>query len=118
MLINFQNVEQLIFYDKKVQQLLPEWSVLFHKWRLTVKSGVSAKDVLIDFLNGVTAEQLDRLNSYFGLPVSVQKVDISLVNNVTIDINELYDYNFSGYIISMARDDNLIYLCGWRWLIF
>ena len=113
MLLTLQNVEQLIFYDKKVQQLLPEWSVLFHKWFLAVKSGLSAKDVLIDFLNEVTSEQLAKLSSYFQSPVFVEKIDISLVNNVTTNIDELDKYLNDNYI-SIAREGDLIYLCRWR----
>ena len=113
MIINISNVEKLIFYDKKVQQLFPELTSTFQKWAIGVRSGINsiAKDALLEFLEKVTEEQLKKLESYFSSPVSTEKQDKHLIKNSVINIKDNYDFNWN---VSISRDDELLYICCWR----
>ena len=115
--LSFQNVEKLIFYDKKVQRILPEFSDIFAKWTQNAKLGLNSKNILLDFVNSIIPEQVERLRSYWGSPVSVQKLESGLVKNNIVTIDKLHDYleetsDFGN--LSIARDGELIYICNWR----
>lgn len=118
--LSADNVEKIIFYDKKAQQILPELSQVFAKWVLGVRTGINsiAKDALLDFLNSVTTEHLDRLGSYLRSPVSVRKIDPRLVKHFETDVYCLKGEleNMSGFQgnVTVAREGDLIYLSMWR----
>ena len=104
-----QNVEQLIFYDKQAQRLLPELADLFCNW-------LGNKSARLEFINMITQAQLDKLSSHFGSPVSVQKLDYHLVNNAAVHVNELEDYLNSSESknVSIGRNGEQVYLSSWK----
>ena len=62
--INLQNVEQLIFFNKETYKLFPDSKVYFDQWMLaqripSLRSLV--KRSVIDFLNSVTDEVIEIL---------------------------------------------------------
>lgn len=120
MILSINNVEKIIFYDKKVQQTLPELSHIFDKWTLGVRTGINsiAKDAMLDFLNKITPDQQDRLGSYFDSPVTVQKINSCLVKLLETDVYHLEDnLNVEEDFlrnVTIAREGDSIYLCLWR----
>lgn len=119
MILKFNNIESIIFYDKKVQQILPELLPIFQKWTFGIRSGARsvAKDALLDFINKITPEQLDRIGSYLGTPITLQKINPNLTKIIETDINNLNKdleiNNFHGNV-NITRRGELIYLCLWR----
>jgi hypothetical protein len=117
--LNINNVEQLIFYDKKVQQILPEYSQVFHKWTLGIRTGITsmAKDALLDLINKLTTDQIKRLESLWGSPVILQKLDSSTLYSFTVPIASLQERlneMIEPWNVSFARDESQCYVCTWR----
>jgi hypothetical protein len=118
MRLSLENVEQF-FYDKKFQQVLPDLAPVFQKWIFGTRSGIRkvAKDALLDFLNGLTPDHLDKIGSYLGSTVSVQKIDTHLVRCIESDVytleNKLNVNNLGGNFIVTRKGDQ-VYLCTWR----
>jgi hypothetical protein len=116
--LNLQNVEELIFHDNKVQDLLPDFNYLFYQWRLARLSSTLkalAKRSLIDFLNGLTNEHLELLAIYFGTKVTLDKVDSHIVRNYIFEIDKIDLDKVEGYQnFSVFRDKDRLYICFWR----
>jgi len=116
--LTFQNIEELIFFDNKVQQLFPEFSFIFNKWILGTRSGMKsmAKDALFDFINIISNDQLDKISDYWGLPVSLQRIDSSIVKNIIVNKENLQDKlcELDDWNVSIARKDDQMYLSCWR----
>lgn len=118
--LSYQNVSDLVFYDKKVQQVLPELSGVFRKWTLGMRTGLNSiiKDALLDFLNDITTEHISKLEEYWGSPVVVQRLNSCIVKNEkhTLDVlgsclNNIGDEYWN---VSISQDDDLIYISFWR----
>ena len=112
MKISIANVEKLIFYNKALQDKIPEMAHIFKKWRLGIKSGVKnmAKDALIEFINNVTNEQLGKL---FDFPVRIERLNSHIIKNSVTNIYDDIDFS-DGFNISIFRQGELIYICEWR----
>lgn len=86
--INFSNVEQLIFEDEKTHRLFPAYfSSYFETWKLGKRLPMlrqMGKEALLDFLNHVRDEHLEALEEYFGERIAVEKLNYSTVRNVKI----------------------------------
>lgn len=118
-MINLQNISKLIFEDKKVQQLMPEFSGVFRKWELGIRSGIDSivKDALIELLNNIDDTQVERLSNFWGKPVTVSKLnsritrDLRLpIDSAEIVLNEIEEqWNFS-----ISRDGDTSYISLWR----
>lgn len=117
--LNINNVEQLIFYDKKVQQILPEHSQVFNKWTLGIRAGITsmAKDALLDFINKITTDQLKRLEGLWESQVILQKLDSATLHSFTVPIASLQERlneMIEPWNVSFARDEDQCYVCTWR----
>jgi hypothetical protein len=113
-ILSYKNITNLIFYDKKVQQILPELSQIFQKWIIGTRTGLNsvAKDASLEFLDNLSQNQIEKLANYWGSPVIVQKTDSNIVKNYKFlldDINIVGQWN-----VCLARKDNQIYLSLWR----
>lgn len=119
--INIKNVEQLVFRDKAVRDLLPEHRHLFDQWRLSQMSPLLrqvGKRSLLDFLIGVTDEQILALQRHFNDSVTIDRLDYHTVKNFECDADGLEDllnevqpeYPY----FSTFRKGNRIYISFWR----
>jgi len=118
--INLENIEELVFYNKAVQQVLPEFSNTFHTWglgkRVPALSGLCQK-AIFEFFDGLTDEHIERLEKYFKTEVKVVKTDPHLVKNgefylecAQCEVNE-----FDGYENwTVWRDADRLYILSWR----
>ena len=119
MIISYKNIENLIFYDKKVQQILPEMSSIFCKWTLGIRTGINSmvKDALLEFLNTITTEQIEKLSQYLKSPIIIQKTESHIVKNIQSNITNL-ECNLNDiseeWNIVATRSDDLIYISCWR----
>lgn len=118
--IDFQNVEDLIFRDKKIQALLPELTPAFNQWKLVQLAPYlrSLKQrVLLDVLNSLP-NYTTRLQEYFGDEITINKLDYMLVRHMETSVNcshldEAPD--MGGYSGMCAhRDKERIYISFWR----
>ena len=120
MIINLQNVEELVFYDKKLQLLIPEFNHLFSQWSLA-KRVPALRSLglrsLMDFLNDLTDEHKKIMESYFGIGITVDKMDYHIAKHYDCTLEEAENKlntiggfsNFSSY-----RDGNHLYISFWR----
>ena len=121
--LNFQNVEELIFHDRTVQGMLPTHMFsLFEQWRLAKQLPMlrsMGKQSLLDFLNGLTDDDVDILEDYFDEKIVVEKLNYSVVKSLKIPLKEsnichdLCEILGFGYF-STWRDAEHLYVTFWR----
>lgn len=120
MILNLQNVEDSIFFDKKVWNLLPEFRPLFEQWALSKRvPGMQnlGKRCLIDFLNSLEKTHLDKLEEYFQDIIVLDKIDYHTVQNYNGNIEEFQSdlCKFEGYSDILAyRNGDRIRLTFWK----
>ena len=117
--INIANVEELIFYDKNIPPLIPEFNQIFKFWKFGTVYGIRSlsRQALFDFLNSINGKHIEILKNYFKVDISVDNIDHHIVKDFKVPIAEadcailgLKGYrNFTTY-----RDDNYLYICFWR----
>jgi hypothetical protein len=121
--LNFSTVEELIFYDRAVQNLLPPHMFsIFEQWRLAQRVPFLrdiGKQALLDFLNGLGDEHVAILEDYFGEKIFVERLNYSMATNVRIPLNEstlckeLCEIEGFNYF-STWRDEDFLYISLWR----
>lgn len=99
--INLNNIEQLIFFDKKLQVLLPEYRHLFDQWQLGQRvPGMKtlAQRSILDLLNSLNKKNITVLEEYFKNTIVVEKINHKLVAGHNWHLNEDDKLcQFSGY---------------------
>lgn len=120
MILNLQNIEDLIFFDKKVWNILPEFRPHFEQWALSKRvPGMQnlGKRSLIDFLNSLEKPHLDKLEEYFQDIIVLDKIDYRTVQNYNGNIEEIQSdlCKFEGFTdFSIFRKGNQISLTFWK----
>ena len=123
LVINIQNVEEVVFLDKKLQEKLPEFRHLFDQWRLSKMSPALrhlGKRSLIDFLNKIKKDHINILEKHLQTTINVDKLYTNIVRNDFFDIfsseEELNNAdwtdaypNFSTYV-----SGDKLYVSFWR----
>lgn len=119
MIINLQNIEEIIFFDKKIQSLFPEFRHLFDQWqlgkRVSEMSNLGQRSI-IELLNSLEEKQILKLREYFG--------DIIIIDKINHKIVEFYDFNledenvlckYTGYRdFCLHRDKDTVNVSLWR----
>ncbi len=121
--LNFSNVEELVFYNKELQQQLPmHMFSMFEQWRLSQRVPFlreMGKQAMFDFLNGLDEDHLAILEEYFGDKIIVEKLNYNIAQNFRIPLNEttlcreLCEVEGFNYY-SMWRDEDFLYISFWR----
>jgi len=115
--INLKNVEEIIFFDKKMPEILPEFRHLLDQWRLgkmiPALGGLGSKSVL-DLLNSLQKEQIKRLEDYFGTSIIINKISSSIVRNHTIKANDTLCGFTEFKEFSISRNSKEVSLTFWR----
>jgi hypothetical protein len=122
-IVNFSNVEELVFYDKNLQNILPDHMFgFFEQWRLSKRLPFLrnvGKQALLDFINSLNEEDINILELYFGEKIIVQKLNYNIVENLKIPLNnaqicealcEIQSFNY----FSTWRDEQFLYISFWR----
>jgi hypothetical protein len=121
--LNFSNVEELIFFNKEVQNLLSiEKFSIFEQWRMAKRiSFLSSigKQAILDFLNTLNEEDIFILEKYFNEKIEVEKLNYTVVHNLIIPISESHICNYlcktEGYnYFSTWRDEENLHITFWR----
>ncbi|MCK9458568.1 MAG: hypothetical protein M0R80_02930 [Proteobacteria bacterium] len=117
LIINFNNVENLVFYNEKVQALLPEFIHLFNSWKFAVKNPSFrslGKRSIADFLNHLTEDNIEVLTKYFGDKIQIDRIDYHIVKNseYSVDTTEVLQDAFSNIVL--FRKNNHLYVSSWR----
>jgi hypothetical protein len=122
--LNFSNVEELIFYDRDVQNKLPPHMFsVFEQWRLARRVPFLrdlGKQALLDFLSGLNEEEdVLILEEYFGEKIIVERLNYNVVENIQVPLNEstickeLCEIEgFNHY--NVWRDADFLYISFWR----
>ena len=122
--LNFSNVEELVFMDRDVQELLPPpMRVYFEQWKLAKRVPLLAqigKQAILDFLNALEDDQILVLEEYFGERIFVERLNYLLSMNYKIPISEADEMcqtlcKIEGaYYFSTWRDAEYLYITFWR----
>lgn len=118
--INLQNIEQLIFYDKNVQFILPEFRHFFDQWSLGQRIpalNTLAKRSVLDLLNSLNEDQIAKLEEYFKDTILVDKIDNRLVAHYKTSTNDENNEfcKFSGYRdFCLTRKGDQVSVTFWR----
>ncbi len=118
--INLQNVEELIFYNKAAQQVLPEFRNIFQTWglgkRVSALKNLSQK-ALFDFFEELKEEHIHRLEQFFGTAIKVVTTDPHLVKHYSFTLDEAEDamneLALDGNFF-VWRDCSRVYISFWR----
>lgn len=118
--INLQNVEELVFYNKALQQQLPEFRNTFMSWglgkQLSALKHLCQKSIF-EFLDGLSEEHIKKLEDHFGTDVRIVKTDPHLVKNgdFSLDCAQCELNEFQGYENWFVwRDADKLYVSSWR----
>lgn len=102
MKINLQNIEELIFYNKKVNSLFPEFRHYFDQWQLGQRiPGMKtlAQRSVLELLNSLNETHVSKLEEYYQ--------DIILVDKINHNLNENYEWN-------LDEENNLCKFVGFK----
>lgn len=115
--INLKNVEEIIFFDKKIQELFPEFRHFFDQWRLgkTIPAlGGLGSTSVIDLLNSLNSNHVETLEKYFGVRIVLNKLDPNFVKNHSFSI----DGDLCGFMgfqdLCAYRNKDKVFLTLWR----
>lgn len=116
--IDFYNIEEKIFLEKRLQQLLPELKPLFDRWNFAKSNG------LFTFLKSVENQLLDSLSEghtsiiseYYKEIVIIKKNNINMTKNYSYYLNEDFDLHKSTEYrdFCIHRDKSNISFTFWR----
>src|SRR5205809_958229 len=113
MLINFQNVEELIFFNRDIQEELPEFKSMFEQWAIGIKSPLFKKvanKAKLELLNSLTHEHVLILEKYLKEQVFVAHLNYKITQDYTCEVKDLecflwdYDGFDDNYNISREGD--------------
>ena len=120
--LNFSNVEELIFHDRKVQSRMPAQFSNFEMWRIAKmipSLRPTGQQAVLDFLNTITDEEQEVLEAYFDEKIVVEKLNYSISLQIKAPLNEfglceelcqIEGFNY----FSTWRDEDFIYISFWR----
>jgi hypothetical protein len=91
LVLNLNNVEEIIFRNKRLQAKLPELRGYFDQWHLAVRHPflkAMGKQAVIDLLNALNDKHAELLQLHFGMPVTIDKLNNRVVRNYEFSIDE------------------------------
>lgn len=118
--ITYQNIEQLIFCNKELQDKLPEFKGLFNTWTFASKQSslkLTAQKALLELLRKLGERHITVLKEHFGTEVSVEHMGVvynfrlpleeaeTLLNTMPTVLKESY---------FVYRDESTLYVSMWR----
>lgn len=113
MLINLLNAEELLFFNKKVFEALPQHINYYYQWRMAQMSPALkniGKKAVADFINLLNNKEVEILEKLFEEKIVLEKFNKNSVINTEFSINDTENqnlceyYNYSGFAITMNKD--------------
>lgn len=120
--INFSNIEELVFQDPQLQRKLPRLFNYFEQWKLGIRVPYLrdiSKQAILDLLNGLTEDDQVIIEEHLKDRVVIEKLHYNVVLNLTIPIEEnqicskfceIKGFNY----YDISRDDEFLYVTFWR----
>jgi hypothetical protein len=119
--LNIQNIEDLIFNNHKIRNLLPDLRHIIDQWTLSKYGMLRSLKLrsLADMLNSLTPEHIKLLEKHFCDTIAIDKIDYNIVKNIIISLepNEIEKVlpSFNGFDnIAISRDAKQLYISFWR----
>jgi hypothetical protein len=118
--LNLNNAEELIFHDREVQKLLPEFQYLFNQWKFAFTNpGFRSmrKKSVMDLLDKLTDEHVEILENHLQSEIAVKKIDYHIIKNCEFGLDEAQSEikGMEGFpYFSISRDKDHVYLSFWR----
>jgi len=118
--LNLVNVEELIFYNQRLQVSLPKHRHLFDQWKLAKMSPSLrslGKRAILDFLNDLDEESLKILENHFGCKITLSRVNYCLISNHSChpdEAEEILNKMEEFVDLTIYRDENHLYLSCWK----
>jgi hypothetical protein len=120
MQINLMNIEDLIFNDRELQKLFPEFVGEFDQWRLSQRvPGLKqmGRRSVVHFLNSLKGEHIERLENYFGDSIVLDQLNDRIVENRSADLDALEGElcEIAGFQeFCLYRDQDKVHISFWR----
>lgn len=89
--IGFHNAAEILFQNQLVKSSLIRHKHLFDSWELSQKIpqmrslGIRS---IVDFLNNVTNEEIEKISEIFKSPVEIMKIELNSYKNISGEIND------------------------------
>ena len=83
--IGFHNAAELLFQNQLIKNEFPKFKHFFDSWAMSQKvSHLKSLGIrsVVDFLNSVTKEDVEKISSIFKMEVSIMKTDLSAYRNI------------------------------------
>jgi len=120
MQINLLNVEELIFSNKKIHKLLPEFAHCFDQWKMSKRIPALknlGRQALIDLLAEISSEDTSKLELFFKEKITIDKLDNQIITNQITTCDKLQEIlckqvDFQDFCIS--RKGEQVYISFWR----
>lgn len=119
--INIKNVEELIFYNNRLKNILPDFDQLFKQWAMGKRfpkfKNLSQKS-LLQFLDLIKDKHIKILEKHFDSKIKIEKLDYKIAKNLQSSIKEI-EKNLcamEGFAdnFSISRKKDQIYISFWR----
>ncbi len=119
--INFQTIEEHLFFNKELQKKLPEFKDIFQQWANGIRNPLFsqlAQKAKIEMLEKIDQSHIQIMEDYFQEPVRIQEINSKLTHHVTTKIEDvdcfLMDYKNIDDNILISRSKDSIHLTFWR----
>jgi len=119
--INLKNIEELLFKNNDVKNLIPELRHIFDQWLLSYRFPIlntMRKQAMMDLLNSLDKIHVNKLETLFGDKVVVDKLDFHTIKNLKLSINDSIGNELTKYEsysnITMNRKGDQVYITLWR----
>jgi hypothetical protein len=118
--ISLQTVEDLIFYNKDIHNLLPDFASMFQSWAFGKRTGLQhiIQKALMEFIQKINSEHINILEVYFNAKIILEKTDSSIVRNYECNVDDLEQFlnNMNEFQnnLSVVRESEQVYLSFWR----
>lgn len=119
--INLQNVEELLFKNSKIKNLLPEFQHIFDSWAISYRIPAfksMRKQALIDLLNSLDGTHIEKIARTLGDMVFVEQLDYHVIKNFDFSVSDPIEEELTKYKsynnIAVSRNANKVYISLWR----
>jgi hypothetical protein len=109
--INLKNIEELIFFDKKLQDLLPEYRHIFDQWQIGQRvPGMKSlgQRSVFELLNSLGKKEISVLQNYFNDIIVLNRINNKIVDHYQSffdDQNDLCQFfDYKDFCLTMDKD--------------
>jgi len=117
--INLKNIEQIIFMNKQVRALLPEFRYIFDQWEMSHRiPGLRAmgQKAMLDLLNALKPEHNVKISEILNDEIEVNKLNNKIVEHYDCNVEDYGELcRFADYKdFCLYRKGNNVKITFWR----